>query len=212
MDDLDRSEADARRRDRTVEDPETAMGPASGLAPIPEAEATGAVADEYADIRRVLELPFVPDLFKTAAHAPQVLAGTWALERNVFVETTLPMPLAAMILYAISAARECEYSRAAHDLTCRSLGVEESTLRDLEGDLATLAPERTRAIVGFARTAALAPQSLGRADYDALRRHGVGDAELAAIVGLAALGNYMDTLAAGLKVEVDDIVSQVLAG
>jgi hypothetical protein len=37
----------------------------------------------------------------------------------------------------------------------------------------------------------------------------VGDRELVEIVGLAALGNYMDTLA--LKVEVDEIVSQALA-
>lgn len=186
--------------------------PESGIAPVSEAEATGAVADEYGDIKRVLELPFVPDLFKTTAHAPQVLAGTWALQRNLFVQTTLPMPLAAMILYAIAAAKGCEYTRTAHYLTCRSLGVEEATLRSLHGDLSAVTPERTRAIIGLARDAALEPQSLTRADYDDVRRHGVGDRELVEIVGLAALGNYMDTLADGLKVEIDEIVGQALAG
>ncbi len=186
--------------------------PASGILPISESEATGPVADEYADIRRVLELPFVPDLFKSTAHAPRVLSGTWALERNLFVRSTLPTALSAMILYAISTAKDCEYAASAHYLTCRSLGVEEATLRSLQGDLSALAPGRIRAIVDFARTAALDPQALGRAEYDALRRHGVGDRELVEIVGLAALGNYMDTLADGLKVEVDEIVSQALAG
>ncbi|MDH3231031.1 MAG: hypothetical protein OEN55_14680 [Alphaproteobacteria bacterium] len=186
--------------------------PASGITPVAEANATGAVADEYADIRRVLELPFVPDLFKTAAHAPEVLVGTWALERNLFIESTLPLPLAAMILYAISAAKGCEYSSSAHYLTCRSLGVEDSVLRSLRDDLSALAPARIHAIVSFASKAALDPQSLGEADYDTVRRHGVGDRELVEIVGLAALGNYMDTLADGLKVEVDEIVSQALAG
>jgi len=185
--------------------------PVSGVAPVAESAATGAVADEYADIRRVLELPFVPDLFKTAAHAPQVLAGTWALERNIFVQSDLPIPLAAMILYAISIAKNCQYSSAAHYLTCRSLGIEESTMKALKGNLSALSPERTRTIVGFARKAALEPQSLRKADYDALRRHEVDDKGLVEIVGLAALGNYMDTLADGLKVEVDDIVSQALA-
>lgn len=185
--------------------------PVSGVAPVAESTATGAVAEEYADIRRVLELPFVPDLFKTAAHAPQVLAGTWALERNLFVQSGLPMPLAAMILYAISIAKNCEYSSSAHYLTCRSLGIEESTMQSLQGDLSALAPEQTRAIVGFARKAALAPQTLRKPDYDAIRRHGVGDRELVEVVGLAALGNFMDTLADGLKVEVDEIVSQALA-
>lgn len=186
-------------------------GPVSGVAPVAESNATGAVAEEYAEIRRVLELPFVPDLFKTTAHAPQVLAGTWALERNIFVQSELPMPLAAMILYAISVAKNCKYSSSAHYLTCRSLGVDESAMQSLQGDFSGLTPERTRAIVGFARTAALEPHSLRRADYDAVRRHGVGDRELVEIVGLAALGNYMDTLAEGLKVEVDEIVSQALA-
>ena len=185
--------------------------PVSGVAPVAESGATGAIADEYADIRRVLELPFVPDLFKTAAHAPQVLSGTWALERDVFVQSDLPMPLAAMILYAISSAKNCRYSSTAHYLTCRSLGVEESAMKSLQGDLSGLSPERTRAIVGFARKAAIEPQSLRKADYDAIRRHGVDDKELVQIVGLAALGNYMDTLADGLKVEIDDIVSQALA-
>ncbi len=212
MDELDRSEADERRGPRTAEVSGIDGGPASGLVPVAETTAAGAVAEEYADIRRVLELPFVPDLFKTAAHAPHVLAGTWALERNLFVNTSLPMPLAGMVLYAISAAKGCEYSRSAHYLTCRSLGVEDSTLRSLEGDLAALEPPRTRAIVEFARKAALDPQALGRVDYDSVRQHGVGDRELVEIVGLAALGNYMDTLAQGLQVEVDEIVRQTLGG
>jgi len=185
--------------------------PVSGVAPVAESRATGAVAEEYAEIRRVLELPFVPDLFKTTAHAPEVLAGTWALERNIFVQSELPLPLAAMILYAISAEKNCEYSTSAHYLTCRSLGIEDSALQSLQGDLSGVTPERTRAIVGFARKAALEPQSLRRSDYDTVRRHGVGDRELVEIVGLAALGNFMDTLADGLKVEVDEIVSQALA-
>lgn len=186
--------------------------PESGIAPVAETEATGAVAAEYADIKRVLELPFVPNLLKVTGNAPQVLAGTWALERNLFLGTSLPMPLAAMILYAISSARQNEYFSAVHRLTCRSLGVDEATLATLASNPDALPPGRDAAIVKFACKAALNPKSLNATDYGEIRDRGVSKAEQVEIIGLAALGNYLDTLADGLKVELDDIVSQALAG
>ena len=186
--------------------------PASGIAPVAEAEAAGDIADEYADIRRVLELPFVPNFFKATAQAPQVLAGSWALERNLFLETSLPMPLAAMILLAISAARNSEYCTSVHRLTCQSLGIDEPTLLALQGDPSALPPGQERAAVRFALKAALEPRSLGRADYGAVRDEGFGDRELVELAGLAALGNYLDTLADTLQVPLDDIVRQALAG
>lgn len=186
--------------------------PASGIAPVSEAEATGGVADEYAEIRRVLELPFVPNFFKATAQSPQVLAGSWALERNLFVQTGLPMRLAAMILLSISAARNCGYCSSVHRLTSQSLGVDEATLGALEHDPSALPLGRERAAVIFARKAALEPRSLVPADYDAVRDAGFGDGELVELAGLAALGNYLDTLAEALKVPLDDILREALAG
>ena len=186
--------------------------PASGIAPVAESEATGEIASEYADIRRVLELPFVPNFFRATAHAPRVLAGSWALERNLFVQTGLPMRLAAQILLAISAARNCGYCASVHRLTCQSLGVDEATLCALEDDPSVLPPGRERTAVGFARRAALEPLSLGPADYEAVRDAGFSDRELVELAGLAALGNYLDTMAETLKVPLDDILRQALAG
>lgn len=186
--------------------------PEDGIAPVTEAEATGEFAAEYANIKRVLELPFVPNLFKVTAKAPPVLAGTWALERDVFLGTSLPMRLATMILYAISSARQTGYCSAVHQLTGLSAGVDEATLSALAEDPDALEPGRDAAIVKFACKAALEPKSLGAADYEELKDRGVSETELVEIVGLAALGNYMDTLADALKVPLDDIIIQALAG
>ena len=186
--------------------------PISQLPITEEQDATGAIARVYDDIKRVMEIPFVPNIDKVAAGAPNVLTGTWEVLRNVFLQTSLPMPLATMILFSIAAARKCQYCSAVHQVTCKMLGVDEETLAALDSDLATLAPQRVQEIVKFALKCALAPQSLEQADYDRVRDQGVSDQELLEIIGLAALGGYLDTLADAMKVEVDSVFKEALQG
>ncbi len=80
--------------------------PISKLAFVDEDAATGEVAEVYNDIKRVMEIPFVLNIHKFAAGSPKVLAGTWDVFRNIFLQTSLPMSLASMILYSIAAARK----------------------------------------------------------------------------------------------------------
>ena len=42
----------------------------SGLPLIDEEKASGDVADTYGDIKRVLEIPFVPNIHKAVANSP----------------------------------------------------------------------------------------------------------------------------------------------
>ncbi len=92
------------------------------------------------------------------------------------------------------------------------LGVDEATLEALHSDLAALAPQRVNTIVNFAQNCALNPRSLTAADYDGVREQGVSDEEPTEIVALAALGSFLDTLADGMKVEVDSVFKEALAG
>ncbi len=117
-----------------------------------------------------------------------------------------------MILFSISAAKKCQYCSAVHQVTCKTLGVEEDTLAALDSNLEALAPQRVQAIVRFAQKCALDPQSLEAADYEAVRAQGIGDQELMEIIALAALGNLLDTLADGMKVEVDSVFTEALGG
>ena len=184
----------------------------SQLPMVEEADASADVAHSFDDIKRVMEIPFIPNIHKTLANSPTALAGTWAALHNTFLQTSLPLSLASMILFSISAAKKCQYCSAVHQITCKTLGVEEETLAALDGDLEALAPQRVQAIVKFAQKCALDPQSLKAADYEAVRAQGIGDQELTDIIALSALGNFLDTLADGMKVEVDSVFNEALGG
>ena len=117
-----------------------------------------------------------------------------------------------MILYTVAAANKCNYCGSIHKVTCRTVGIDEDTLAALDSDLAGLSPRRVQAIVAFAKKCATDRQSLVDADYDSIREQGVSDEEMVEIISLAALGNYLDTLADSLKVEVDEAIAQALQG
>lgn len=186
------------------------QSPVSQLPATEEQEASGEVAQRFDEIKRVMQIPFIPNLYKTMATSPTALSGTWEVVSNVYLQTNLPKSLASMILYSIASAKNCEYCSSVHQLTCKTLGVDERTLAALNSDLAALAPKRVQEIVQFAQKCALDPQSLAAADYDAVRDQGVGDDELMEIIALAALANYLDTLADGMKVEVDSPIREAL--
>jgi len=186
--------------------------PISQLPLVEENEAGSQVAELFDNIKQVMEIPFVPNIHKSVAAAPNALAGTWDVLRNVFLQTNLPMSLASMILFSIASAKNCQYCSAIHQLTCTTLGVEEDTLAALQDDLSAVAPERVQAIVLFAQKCALDPQGLTADDYDAVRQQGVSDEEIIQVISLAALANYLDTLADALKVPVDSVIREALGG
>jgi len=78
--------------------------------------------------------------------------------------------------------------------------------------LAALAPQRVWAIVKSAQKVSADPQSLQAADYDDVRAQGVSDKEIMDIITLAALGNYLDTVVDAMKIQVDDVFKEALAG
>ncbi|WP_299433298.1 hypothetical protein, partial [uncultured Meiothermus sp.] len=168
------------------------------------------VAQIYAEIKQTLQIPFIPNGIKVAATSPLVLKAYWALYRDFSQQTSLPQSLVAMILYTIAERNHCQYCSATNELTCRTLGVDEETLRALVDDLEHVSPERLQAIIEFAVKAARDPKNLSAEDFDRVRRHGLSDAELVEIVFLAAIGNFNDTLADALKFPVESAVAQAL--
>ena len=173
-------------------------------------DATGEVAELYEDIQRDMGIPFVPNMDKALAISPNTLKGTWGVLKNVFLQTSLPMSMAMMILYKIAARNKCNYCGSIHRVNCMASGVDSDMLAALESDLSSLSPLRVQAIVRFAEKCAFEPSSLTDDDYEDVRAQGVSDEEIVEIVSLAALGNYLDTIAESLKLEVDDIIAQAL--
>jgi uncharacterized peroxidase-related enzyme len=182
----------------------------SGLPIIEEEEATGDVARIYAEIKRDLQVPVVPNYAKAVAVSPAVLAIYWDFQRNFYQHTTLPQALTSMILYTIAETSNCEYCSATHELTCRTLGIDEETLSKLVEDLGNVSPQRIRAIIEFALKVVQDPQGLVPEDYERVREQGVTDEELVEIILIAAIGKYNDTLADALKIDVEPIVAEAL--
>ena len=181
-----------------------------GLPLVEEHEATGRVAALYAEIKREMRVSAIPNYFKALAVSPATLAIFWAYYRAFLEHSTLPASLTAMVLYAVAQQNECEYCSAGHELSCRTLGIDEESLRLVVEDLPHLSPERIRMTIQFALKVARAPKSLAREDYDALRARGVSDDELVELVHIAAMGNAGDVMADALHIEVETAVSQAL--
>ena len=183
---------------------------ASVLPMVEEHEATDNVAETYAEIKREMQVPVVPNILKALAVSPEALSIAWGAYRGLLENWTLPQSLVPMILYTIAETGNCEYCSAKNELTCRSLGIDEETLSALVTDLGSVSPRRVAAIIGFAVKTAHNPQSLAPEDYERVREQGVTDAEIVEIIHVAALGKYFDILADAMKVQVDPIIADAL--
>ena len=177
---------------------------------IEEAEASAEVTELYDEIRREMQIPFVPNIDKALAISPNALRGEWEVLRNVFLQTSLPMSLAAMILFSISAANKCGYCGPMMKVTCMTLGIDEETLVSLDSDLESLSPRRVQAIVKFATKCAMDRANLGDQDFEDVRQQGVSDSEIIEVISLAALANYLNTIADSLKIDVDEAIMAAL--
>ncbi len=130
---------------------------------------------------------------------------------DLYMGSSLPQPVVAMLLYSISLARSCQYCSSFHRLTCRMVGVDESMLAAVGNDLGAVTPERVQAIVAFGVKAAMSSNDLTEEDFDKLRDMGISEAEIVEIVALSGMGVYLNIVADALKIEVDDMIKQGLA-
>jgi uncharacterized peroxidase-related enzyme len=177
---------------------------------IEEDEATGEVAQIYAEIRRDMGLPYIPNAAKTLAVSPAALRIFCDITHSFQNRATLPQSLISMMLYTIARTGNCTYCSATNELSCRTLGIDEAALDTLIEDLPNFSPQRVRVIIEFALKVAHDRKNLVAEDYDRVRAQGISDAELVEIILIAALGIYYDTVADTLKVDVDHEVTEAL--
>jgi uncharacterized peroxidase-related enzyme len=183
---------------------------ATGLQYIEEEEAQGEIAEIYEAVKREMQQPDVPNIIKVVANSHAALASYWNMISTFYKTTILPESLVAMLFYTVANANNCQYCSAGHEVTCRTLGIDEDTLNALVKDLGNVSPERIRAIIEFAVKVARDPKGLNAQDYEMVRDQGVTDEEIVEIIFVASMGNFGDTVADALKVPVDASVSEAL--
>ena len=108
--------------------------PIATVRPVPEEEATGKVAEVYADIKRVKEIDRVPNFWRVLATNPDHLEMIWThLKALMHPETSgrasrLDPLTRELIALAVSATNGCAYCTNSHTAAARKLGCDEETL------------------------------------------------------------------------------------
>lgn len=105
--------------------------------PIEESEATGKVAEIFADIKRTKNLDRVPNLWRTLAVNPTQLELVWTSLKTLMhpdaVGRTSPLDARTreIIALAVSATNGCAYCVNSHTTALQKLGVENETLGEI---------------------------------------------------------------------------------
>ena len=96
--------------------------------PVVESEATGRVAEIFADIRRTKQIDFVPALWRTLATNPVELDLVWTMLKSVMHpesigrKSSLDPIVREAIALAVSATNGCSYCVNSHTAAVRKLG------------------------------------------------------------------------------------------
>lgn len=178
---------------------------------VSETEATGVVADIYAEIRVILgSETFVPNFFKAQAHFPDRLQLTWNLVRSVLCEGQLDRLLKEMMFVRVAAARQCVYCQAAHLAFCAKLGVKARSCDELIRQAGRLFQEKYVTMLDYVSVLVepkLDPAHVARV---MLKLRDVSAEELAETSQMCALAAYASILADALQVEVDQEFHDIL--
>jgi uncharacterized peroxidase-related enzyme len=167
------------------------------------------VVEVYLDFQRRMGFPAPPNFIKAQGHSLAVAKGTWGLVQNVLVGGILPRTLKEMMFVAISRARKCRYCEAAHFACCRMFGVDAELLQTLVSKVTDMEPPKVRDVILFGLKCATDPQSVGDADVEGLRQHGLGQAEIVEAMAMAALAVYANIIADASGIADDAMFSQL---
>jgi uncharacterized peroxidase-related enzyme len=165
-----------------------------------------AVAAVYDEIRRELGFGMVPNLFKSMALSPAILAANWEKFRATVLQGLLPRTLKEMVGVLISQANGSEYAMRVHLHGLSAMGMSDAVLQSLVADyMRCPLPEREKQILRFGLLAATDPLSLSDADYAALRALDLSDDEIYEVVVTADLFCSVNAYTDSIQLELDDL-------
>ena len=170
------------------------------IAEVHESAAGGRLKECYERIRRGLGrmIPF----YRVFSPSPRLLGAHLDFYAALGGPGALSKLRREYIATAVSAENGCAHCTQLHGGFLRALGAEGTLVQALATDPAAAALAPTdRAIVDYALKLTRAPRAMTRADVEALRGHGLSDAEIFEIAFTTAYFNYTNRVAEGLGVE-----------
>lgn len=134
--------------------------------------------------------------FTALGTRPDLVGASWELAKGVLLGGRLPDTLKQMIAMTVSIQNRCRYCTVVHTGALDRLGVPAEVVEACARDPGTAnIPPPHRAVIFFALKAARDPTAIADADVEALRRNGLGDAEIIEVGMMAAFTNFINTWA-----------------
>ena len=105
--------------------------------PVSEAEATGKVAEVYADIKQTKGIDFIPNFWRVLATNPDHLELVWTKLKTLMHpeatgrESQLDPLTREMIALAVSATNGCAYCINSHTTAVKNMGLDNETLGEV---------------------------------------------------------------------------------
>lgn len=180
--------------------------------------------DADANLRAALDLARTPhgtvdNVMRVHSLRPATMRGHVALYRAALHDdsNTLPAWLQEALGSYVSMLNDCAYSLANHWANARHLMADDARADAAEAALRARRPERVfagaeLALLQYAEKLTLRPGRMTQVDVDALKREGVGDAEILEANQIIAYFNYVNRCLNGLGVTTDGDVVGYYAG
>ena len=171
-----------------------------------------ALAELPDDIRQMIlavqeKAGFVPNVFLTLAHRPAEFRAFFAYHDALMVKDSGSLTKAdrEMIVTTTSAKNGCLYCVVAHGALLRiysknTLVADQVAVNHLKADITP----RQKAMLDFAVKVCLDSQSVGDADYVALRAHGFDDEDIWDIAAITAFFGLSNRMANAISMRPND--------
>jgi uncharacterized peroxidase-related enzyme len=170
------------------------------IATVPESEATGELADYYAQQRAAWG--FLPNYAAAFATRPDV-AEAWN-QLNKAVREGMDRRRFEIATIAAARALRSTYCTAAHSKFLRDVCGDESTMEAIATDPSGATLDAVdRAVYVFAGKVARDAAAIDEADVDELRAAGLSDADIADVVYAAAARSFFTRVLDGLGTQLD---------
>ncbi|MDQ0320539.1 putative peroxidase-related enzyme [Pararhizobium capsulatum DSM 1112] len=174
----------------------------------PDASSSEKVAKIYADAEA--GYGYLPNMTKAFGHRPDVMERWSALLATIKTH----MDLRRYELVTLAAAKELKssYCMLAHGSVLMREVFSADTVRKIAEDAGTAPIDETeRAIMLFAAKVVRDAAAIEKADVDALKKHGLADAEIFDIVAAATVRCFFSKTLDALGVEPDSAYSSMAA-